>query len=229
MKRWIRFILGGPECRVLIYNVSKKLNIGMMIRTAVAFAATQIIVVGNRKINTLGNQATSRYISFKYFDRWRECAEWIKQEGWKLIGVEIGERAVNITTRPFSNKTIFVLGNEGQGLSAETMDACDELVYIPQYGRGTASLNVSTAASIVLHHFAEWAQYPTHTKITGYKFEVDPTKQRADAGYQLALQNGELNGMPAAGPAVASAAADSNTMHDDAPVDNVKEGEEYSH
>ena len=31
---------------------------------------------------------------------------------------------------------------------------CDFFVYIPQYGGGTASLNVTVAASIVLQHFA---------------------------------------------------------------------------
>jgi tRNA G18 (ribose-2'-O)-methylase SpoU len=34
------------------------------------------------------------------------------------------------------------------------MDICDFFVYIPQYGAGTGSLNVTVAASIVLHHFA---------------------------------------------------------------------------
>lgn len=38
---------GYPECRVLIYNVAKKANVGTVVRTAVAFGATQIIVVGN--------------------------------------------------------------------------------------------------------------------------------------------------------------------------------------
>lgn len=32
-------------------------------------------------------------------------------------------------------------------------EICDFFVYIPQYGGGTASLNVTVAASIVLHHF----------------------------------------------------------------------------
>ncbi|KAK8510948.1 hypothetical protein V6N13_091248 [Hibiscus sabdariffa] len=38
----------------------------------------------------------------------------------------------------------------------------DSFVYIPQYGGGTASLNVTVAASIVLHHFgalAVWAGF----------------------------------------------------------------------
>lgn len=51
----------------------------------------------------------------------------------------------------------FMLGNEGQGLSPKQMALCDRFVYIPQYGVGTASLNVAVAASIVLHHFSVWA------------------------------------------------------------------------
>ena len=44
-------------------------------------------------------------------------------------------------------------------------------VYIPQHGEGTASLNVSVAAAIVLHHFALWAAYPERER-GGYKFVV---------------------------------------------------------
>ena len=36
---------------------------------------------------------------------------------------------------------------------------CDAFVYIPQFGSGTASLNVTVAASIVFHRFAERAEY----------------------------------------------------------------------
>ena len=36
---------------------------------------------------------------------------------------------------------------------------CDQFVYIPQYGKGTASLNVNVASSIVMHHFSTWAGY----------------------------------------------------------------------
>ena len=45
------------------------------------------------------------------------------------------------------------------------------LVYIPQHGPGTASLNVAVAASIVLHHFATWAAYPERSR-THAKFDV---------------------------------------------------------
>eukprot|EP00958_Prasinococcus_capsulatus_P021468 scaffold2911_cov414-Prasinococcus_capsulatus_cf.AAC.12 len=48
---------------------------------------------------------------------------------------------------------------QGTGLSARQIALCDEFVYIAQYGRGTASLNVTVAASVVLHEFAVWAGY----------------------------------------------------------------------
>lgn len=144
-----------------------------------------LFLLPQRKLNTLGNQATNRFISWRHFEKWPECLAWVRSSGFKLVGIEIGERAKNIATRPFGEKTIFILGNEGQGLNQETIDACDEIVYIPQYGRGTASLNVATAASIVLHHFAEWAKYPSHAPITGFKFDVDESKARPDQGLRL--------------------------------------------
>lgn len=58
-----------------------------------------------------------------------------------------------------------------QGLSSTQKAACDGFVYIPQYGSGTASLNVAVATSIVLHHFAVWADYEEQTR-QGEKFVV---------------------------------------------------------
>ena len=48
---------------------------------------------------------------------------------------------------------------------------CDGFVYIKQYGPGTASLNVAVAASIVMHNFSIWANFPERTR-TGEKFDV---------------------------------------------------------
>lgn len=48
---------------------------------------------------------------------------------------------------------------------------CDALVYVPQYGTGTASLNVNVATGIVLHHFAYWSKIKEVDK-NGQKFIV---------------------------------------------------------
>jgi len=47
-------------------------------------------------------------------------------------------------------------GNEGTGLSKRQRLAADSFVYIPQYGDGTASLNVTVATTMVLHQFTTW-------------------------------------------------------------------------
>lgn len=74
-----------------------------------------------------------------------------------------------------AHATLFV--TQGQGLSPRQVDLCDGTVYIPQHGVGTASLNVTVAASIVLHHFAIWAGYP-ETPRCGAKYDVAPPPRR---------------------------------------------------
>lgn len=61
-----------------------------------------------------------------------------------------------------------------------------------------------TLRSVVLHHFAEWAQYPSHTAIEGYKFQVDESRARIDAGLKF-KQMEEAAAASAAGGAEAEA------------------------
>ena len=69
---------------------------------------------------------------------------------------------------------------QGHGLSEKQIAMCDAFVYIPQYGDGTASLNVTVATSIVLQHFAQWAGYREHGR-EAQKFLVGERPQRTAA------------------------------------------------
>mmetsp|Transcript_14300 Transcript_14300/g.21659 ORF Transcript_14300/g.21659 Transcript_14300/m.21659 type:complete len:226 (-) Transcript_14300:242-919(-) len=111
------------------------------------------------------------------FDKLEECVKHIKsldqkqdqqqqqqqQQGGtiRILGVEIDEAAVDVeemvTTNSFQGDTAFMMGNEGSGMNEKQMSLCDGFVKIKQYGGGTASLNVSVAAGIVLHRFHHWA------------------------------------------------------------------------
>jgi len=147
----------------------------MLIRSAVAFGVSQIIVIGKSQLTTHGNQNTVKFMRFERFDNVQECREHLKSKGFEIIGVEIGENSADVTTHPFAPKTAFLFGNEGTGISPTAAAICDRFVFIPQFGMGTASLNVTVAASIVLHHFAQWAKYPTQS-VEGEKFVVDEGK-----------------------------------------------------
>lgn len=69
---------------------------------------------------------------------------------------------------------------QGTGLSEKQVALCDSFVYIPQYGDGTGSLNVTVATSIVLQHFALWAGYGEHQR-EGHKFVVGDKPQRTQS------------------------------------------------
>ncbi len=76
----------------------------------------------------------------------------------QIIGVEIDPSSVNLENEPFTTSTAFMMGNEGQGMTSKQMSMCDGFVRISQYGGGTASLNVSVAAGLVLHRFFHWSR-----------------------------------------------------------------------
>lgn len=95
-----------------------------------------------------------------------------------MLGVEICEGAQPVSRgQAFRGPTAFMLGNEGQGMSERQMSLCDRFVYIPQFGPGTASLNVAVAASIVLHEFATWAGYQERAR-EGFKARARPNSRR---------------------------------------------------
>ena len=108
------------------------------------------------------------------------------------MGVEITPDAKSVAEEPFDGPTALLMGNEGHGLTEAQKEACDSFVYIPQFGDGTASLNVSVAAGIVMHRFASWAKYNEHKRDEGVdKYAVtvlpDP-KTLPRTAEQLALR-----------------------------------------
>ena len=82
-----------------------------------------------------------------------------------LIGIEIRDDSISVSSSEFRSlvrnisSCAFVLGNEGTGMSRFAASKCDKFLYIPQYGGGTASLNVAVAGSIIFQKFSELAAY----------------------------------------------------------------------
>ena len=62
----------------------------------------------------------------------------------------------SILENPFEQSIALMPGNEGTGLSSRQKSVVDYFVYIPQYGHGTASLNVTVASTMVMHRYTSW-------------------------------------------------------------------------
>ena len=167
------------EMYFLAHNVAKKHNIGTMARCCTAFGVKSLVLIGSRQFNTFGSHGADGHVHFEHFDSLEEAREKLKGERGctQILGVEIVDDARAIESHPFTGNTAFIMGNEGHGMTEAQKAICDGFVYIPQYGPGTASLNVSVAASIVMHHFALWAGYEERSR-EGEKFMVAERPQR---------------------------------------------------
>ncbi|KAL3133159.1 hypothetical protein ABBQ38_007053 [Trebouxia sp. C0009 RCD-2024] len=186
-----------PECFVIVHNVAKKHNIGTLARSCTAFNVAQMCLVGSRHYNTFGSHGSAAHVPLAYFVTLDECCAWLHtHKGCEIIGVEITDAAHAVNTHPFRGNTAFMLGNEGTGLSEHQLKLCDSFVYIPQHGQGTASLNVTVAASIILHHFAVWAGYQECSR-HGAKYDVAPPPQRTAARGQVPLSSQEAAALKA--------------------------------
>eukprot|EP01018_Ginkgo_biloba_P039851 Gb_11456 [translate_table: standard] len=159
------------ESFIIVHNVAKRHNIGTMARSATAFGVSELILVGRKDYNAFGSHGSTLHLQFQHFRTLLEARQYLKGKDCDICGVEIADGAVAVHQHPFRKSTAFLLGNEGTGLSDKEMEICDFFVYISQYGCGTASLNVTVAASIVLHHFAVWAGFPERRR-DGQKFVV---------------------------------------------------------
>lgn len=168
----------SPRCFVVVHAVSKSHNVGTIARCATAFDVEEVWMVGSDKYRTFGSHGAADHVHWRHAPTLEEAKRRLKSEhGACLCGVEIVDGAMPIHHRPFVGPTAFLLGNEGDGLTDKEKNLCDHFVYIPQYGPGTASLNVAVAASIVLHHFAVWAEYP-EARRTQHKYVVGPKPMR---------------------------------------------------
>lgn len=166
------------ESYVVVHNIAKRHNVGTLARSATAFGVKELILVGRRDFNSFGSHGSTSHLPFRHFHSLSDARNFLKEKDCDICGVEITDSALPVNEHPFKRSTAFLLGNEGTGLSTKECEICDFFVYIPQYGCGTASLNVTVAASIVLHHFGVWAGFSERSR-DGHKFIVAerPVKQ----------------------------------------------------
>lgn len=135
---------------VAIENFTHDLNIGSVVRTANAFAAAEVHIVGRRRWNRRGAMVTDRYQHVRYHDDAEALAEYCASEGRELIGIDNVPGATPLETAALPARCVLLFGQEGTGLSPTANTACGRIMAISQYG-STRSINVGAAAAIAMH------------------------------------------------------------------------------
>jgi tRNA G18 (ribose-2'-O)-methylase SpoU len=138
------------EFAVAIENWRHDLNIGTVVRTANAFQAREVIIVGRRRWNRRGAMVTDRYLHVRHLDTPADLAAYASEEGYTLVAVDNLPGAVPLETTTLPREALLLFGQEGTGLSEQARAVAAATVSISQFG-STRSINAGVAAGIAMH------------------------------------------------------------------------------
>lgn len=137
-------------------NIQDPTNLGTILRTAEALGSSGIILssgccdIFSPKV-VRGSMGAIFRLPFMLVDDMEVFVSNIERRGICTYASTPHE-ADNIEDIDFSSGGIMLIGNEGNGLKKETIEACSRRVKIEMKGRAE-SLNVSAAAAILLYRF----------------------------------------------------------------------------
>ena len=135
---------------VAIENWQHDFNIGTIVRSANAFLAAEVHIVGNRRWNRRGAMVTDRYQHVRHHPTVAELADDLHARGVTLLGIDNLPGSRPIETLELPRDVCLLFGQEGPGLSDEARATCDGTFSITQFG-STRSINASAAAAIAMH------------------------------------------------------------------------------
>jgi tRNA G18 (ribose-2'-O)-methylase SpoU len=138
------------EFHVAIENLRHDHNIGTIVRTANAFAAKAVHIVGRRRWNRRGAMVTDRYQHVHHHPGVESLRKFAATEDLTIVGVDNMPGAGRVETTDLPRRSLLLFGQEGSGLTEDAREAAGLLVSIAQFG-STRSINAGVAAGIVMH------------------------------------------------------------------------------
>lgn len=140
--------------RVVLENIHDPHNVSAIFRTCDAVGVPQVDLLYTKeefpKISKVSSASSKKWVNQKKYNSTKECIKQLKEDGFKIYGTILSDKAEDIYDLDFTEKIAIVMGNEHRGISDEIIEACDKHIYIPMRGM-IQSLNVSVATAVVLY------------------------------------------------------------------------------
>jgi tRNA G18 (ribose-2'-O)-methylase SpoU len=142
---------------VAIENWQHDMNIGSIVRSANAFLAAEVHIIGKRRWNRRGAMVTDRYQHVRHHEDVAAFVAWAAAASLPVIAVDNVAGSVPVERAELPESCVLLFGQEGPGLSPEAVAAASGVVEITQYG-STRSINASAAAAVVMYEWCRrWA------------------------------------------------------------------------
>ncbi|MFM6977839.1 MAG: TrmH family RNA methyltransferase [Micrococcales bacterium] len=135
---------------VAIENWQHDLNIGSIVRTANAFLAAEVHIIGHKRWNRRGAMVTDRYQHVRHHPTVEDFVAWASAEGLPIVAIDNVPGCQQIEKYSLPESCVLLFGQEGPGLSEAAIAASSVVLEITQFG-STRSINASAAAAITMH------------------------------------------------------------------------------
>lgn len=151
-----QFLAGKPTNALLIAleNVSNPHNIGAILRSAAHFGVSGLLIPDAKVAHTAAAVRTSEggaeYIDIFEASDFNKAMALLKKNGFQIITTS-SHAQKSLYEVTWSKKAVIVFGEEGPGLSKETL-SLGESIKIPGTDH-VESLNVSVAAGVILSDY----------------------------------------------------------------------------
>lgn len=140
---------GGTGLEIAIENLDHDFNIGSIVRTANAFGARHVHIVGAKRWNRRGAMVTDRYLHVHHHPTTEDFLAEVGTRGRTVIGIDNVPGSGPLEGAKLPVDAVLVFGAEGPGLSPQMQAACQSIYHISQYG-STRSINVGHAAAVAM-------------------------------------------------------------------------------
>lgn len=143
---------GVHDFVIILDNLKPSFNIGKIFRSADAFGARAIYLIGIDYFHTKSAKGAFKWVPAFFCSSFDECYRRLTEENYTLHILEPGADTA-LGKLELSKKSGFVFGHEEHGISFDrSLYPQISTMTIPQFGR-VESLNVSVAASVVMYEY----------------------------------------------------------------------------
>jgi len=156
-----------PDIIVIAHNIRSTHNVGAIFRTAEGFGVSKIILSGYTPYPRLEKDSRLPHIAEKLTKQINKTAlgaeaivpfeyleapplSQLKSDGYRLVALEQATDSIPMANYKTPEKTVLLLGEEVEGITAELLAECDDIIEIPMVGK-KESYNVSVATGIALY------------------------------------------------------------------------------
>ena len=146
--------LGEARVVLALDQISDPQNLGTILRSAAFFGVDAVLILKNRAAEVSPLVARVAVGGAELVDIYRitnlaRSLEILKGLGFWVYGLDERGDGTLAQTR-FDDKTVLIVGAEGEGLRQRTKSECDALVRIAGGQRGLESLNAGVATAVAL-------------------------------------------------------------------------------